>query len=119
MNFLTINRLLWNIMNEKIEWGTYSLRDPTWATSLRVVSFAFTVWNGDRRPTHEQYSKPELLEIAWSEADPKTLKAIPGKTICISLLNNKSMSQPGFLQPCSPGEAIEALKPEVVTSTIS
>ncbi|KAJ7128185.1 hypothetical protein C8R43DRAFT_1191865, partial [Mycena crocata] len=66
-------RVFYRILQGDINSHIFGLNDTSW-TSVRVLSFAYNVWNQDSRSIKDRERSPMILDLAWCEAQTPTLR---------------------------------------------
>ncbi|KAJ7083490.1 hypothetical protein C8R44DRAFT_992040 [Mycena epipterygia] len=68
------SRVLYRVLQNRISYTKYDLRDISWRSSIRIFSFCYTLWSSDVRALSERRASPMILDIGWCEALTPTLE---------------------------------------------
>lgn len=62
-------RVIYRLIQDSIDLSKFSLRDSSWMSEFKVLSFSLNVWIKDVRTKDERDRDPRILDCGWYEAD--------------------------------------------------
>ncbi|KAJ7647800.1 hypothetical protein FB45DRAFT_894480 [Roridomyces roridus] len=109
-------RVFYRILRNRLDQGKYNIRDTSWASSIRIVTFSCNTWLSDTRSLAQRNANPRVLDVGWSEASLPDLGDEQKTYSHIQFANNINLApggdentkrepfQWGASQLCSPQE---------------